>query len=105
MSSFVLKVIACLTMLIDHAAVVFRADISADAYWVMRGVGRLAFVIFCFFIVEGFIRTRSRGAYALRLGLFALLSEIPFDLMVYGRVMEMSGQNVYLTLLLGLLGL
>lgn len=105
MNSFILKMIACLTMLIDHAAIVFYSRLPGGMYWVMRGVGRLAFVIFCFFIAEGFTRTRSRVLYALRLALFALLCEIPFDLLCFGWVMDLSHQNVYVTLLLGLLGL
>lgn len=105
MSSFVLKTIACLTMLVDHAAIVFSDRLPYDLYMVLRGVGRLSFVIFCVLLAEGFIRTRSRGQYALRLGLFALLCEIPFDLLFYGQVLSFSHQNVYLTLLLGLLGL
>ena len=105
MSSFVLKIIACLTMLIDHTAIVFSDHLPYGLYMVLRGVGRSAFVIFCFLIAEGFIHTRSRGRYALRLGLFALLCEIPFDLLFYGQVLSFSHQNVYLTLLLGLLGL
>lgn len=105
MNGFILKIIACLTMLIDHAALTFHAQLPGELYWLMRGVGRLAFVIFCFFIAEGFVRTRSRGRYALRLALFTLLCEIPFDLLCFGRVMDLSHQNVYLTLLLGLLGL
>ncbi len=105
MSSFVLKMIACLTMLVDHAAVVFAPDLPDSAYVLMRCVGRLAFVIFCFFIAEGFVHTRHRLSYALRLALFALISEIPFDLVCFGRVMVLSYQNVYVTLLLGLLGI
>ena len=105
MSSFVLKMIACLSMLIDHAGVIFRADLPDIAYTVLRCLGRPAFVIFAFFIVEGFIRTRNRTAYALRLALFAILSEIPFDLMGSGSLMSFSGQNIFFTLLLGLLGM
>lgn len=105
MNRFLLKTIACIAMLVDHAAVVFAAELPDGIYWVMRGVGRLAFPIFCFFIAKGFVYTRSRGRYALRLALFALLSEIPFDLAVSGTVADLSHQSVYLTLLLGLLGL
>ncbi len=105
MNGFVLKTIACIAMLIDHAAVVFQDAMPIGVYWVMRGIGRLAFPIFCFFIAEGFAHTSSRGRYALRLALFALISEIPFDLVSSGRVISLTGQNVYLTLLLGLLGL
>ena len=105
MSGFLLKAIACIAMLVDHAGVAFAAELPDGVYWAMRSVGRLAFPIFCFFIAEGFARTKSRGRYALRLALFALLSEIPFDLVVAGQAMSFSHQNVYLTLLLGLLGL
>lgn len=105
MNGWILKTIACIAMVIDHAAVVFQDAVPMGVYWVMRGIGRLAFPIFCFFIAEGFVRTSSRGRYALRLALFALISEIPFDLVSSGRVIHLTGQNVYLTLLLGLLGL
>lgn len=105
MSGFILKTIACIAMLVDHVGVVFAAELPDGVYWAMRGVGRLAFPIFCFFIAKGFVRTKSRGRYALRLALFGLLSEIPFDLMISGQAMYLSHQNVYLTLLLGLLGL
>lgn len=92
-------------MLIDHTAIVLSDSLSYEWYMILRGIGRLAFVIFCFFLTEGFTRTRSRCQYALRLALFALISELPFDLLFYGRIMQLSHQNVYFTLLLGLLGL
>lgn len=124
-SGSTLKLIAIITMLIDHvgAAVVarmllqYRADIpvmigireSMDyetlytIYRVMRNIGRVAFPIFCFLLVEGFLHTRDCRKYALRLGLFALISEIPFDLAFSSRVLEFDYQNVFFTLFLGLL--
>jgi len=67
--------------------------------------GRLAFPIFAFLAVEGYFHTRSFKRYALRMLLFAVLSEVPFDLMYGGTVFYPVHQNVIWTLLLGLLGI
>ncbi len=112
----VLKNIAYVTMFIDHFfAVVFlnymrlhpvdgRWDPQLEpVYRAGRAVGRISFVLFTFLIVEGFFYTRSRVWFLMRLFLFALLSEIPFDLALSGTVWDWSGQNVYWTLFLGVL--
>ena len=67
--------------------------------------GRLAFPIFAFMAVEGYFHTHSFRKYALRLALFAVLSEVPFDLMYGGTWFYPVHQNVIWTLLLGLLGI
>lgn len=123
LSGSTLKWIALLTMLTDHiGAVILECGIiqsynqhlstalsyeaSLLAYQtdrVLRQIGRIAFPIFCFLLVEGFFHTSNRKKYALRLFLFALVSEIPFDLCFRGTVLEFSYQNVMFTLLLGLL--
>ncbi len=127
-SGSTIKIIAVTTMLIDHAAATlltrimilegyYQAAVSKESYlgWmaehgslyalvtVMRSVGRLGFPIFCFLLVEGFQKTRSVKKYAFRLGLFALVSEVPFDLAFNGRVWYPGYQNVYFTLLAGIL--
>ena len=117
-----LKWIAIVTMLIDHVGAtlvlqMFYANPTNDMlaiYYLVRSVGRAAFPIFCFLLVEGFCHTRSRGKYLLRLGLFALLAEIPFDLAFnwpeYSDlnvfcILEFTSQNVFFTLFFGLCAL
>ena len=76
-----------------------------DVYWVMRSIGRMAFPVFCFLLVEGFKYTHSREKYAARMFIFALISEIPFDLAINNTVLEFKSNNVFFTLLLGLLAI
>lgn len=110
-----LKIIAVITMIMDHVgAFLFiyatplynqGAELVANSemwYQAMRQVGRIAFPLFCFFLVEGFFHTRDSFLYLARLMCFALLSEIPFDLAVSGKVVSWQNQNVFFTLALGL---
>lgn len=113
LSGSTLKLIAIITMLIDHigAGILGRFlniehwqnESLLQAYLVMRNIGRIAFPIFCFLLVEGFLHTSDRKKYALRLGAFALISEVPFDLAFNSKVVEFGYQNVFFTLFLGLL--
>lgn len=75
----------------------------AFIYPIMRGIGRIAFPIFCFTLVEGFCHTRNAVKYAMRLFLFALISEIPFDFALTNHLFSNQHQNVYFTLWIGLL--
>lgn len=92
MNRNVLKIIAVISMLIDHIG----AYIFPDAYW-LRCIGRLAFPIFAFYIAEGMRYTRSRKRYVLTLLVFAIISQIP-----YGFLREFYYLNILFTFLIAI---
>lgn len=137
-----LKICAIVIMFIDHlaAGLVLPSIISGDMYNVLhsfgidatldleiqiyfflRGVGRLAFPIFCYLLVEGFMHTRSKARYSITLAIFAFISEIPFDLALITyksydtldlktiytsyETQIWESQNVYFTLALAVLAM
>lgn len=93
-----LKIIACALMLCDH----IWLSLMEGHEW-MTCVGRLAFPIFAFQIAEGFCRTHDFKKYFLRMLIFALISEIPFNLMNGGAPIYLMHQNVMFTFCLALL--
>lgn len=117
MSGSILKLIACLAMLIDHIAAFLPGDFmdmketlftigdkAISLRMLMHYIGRTAFPLFAFLITEGFTHTHDRKRYGINLLIFALISEIPWNLAHTGELFY-ARQNVFFTLLLGYLGL
>lgn len=97
MNTFTLKMIAVVAMLIDHVGAVLLPQ-----YEILRIIGRIAFPIFAYTLVEGFLHTHDVKKYMMRMGILALLSEVPYDLAFFGVPLEFGHQNVFFTLFLGL---
>jgi len=97
--AFTLKMIAAVTMLIDHVGYIFFPQ-----YVLLRIIGRISFPIFAFLIVEGFMHTRDVKKYIFRMIIFALITEIPFDFAFYGTF-NWGHQNVLVTFLLALVAM
>ena len=124
MTAFALKVIAVLSMLLDH---LFQSGLFGQrqlmdwfglsvraSHWIVtiiEPLGRLAFPIYAFFIAEGCRHTHSRKNYILRLLAFGVISELPFDIAFnsvrqpwYAVFTPFTHMNVFFTLALGALG-
>ncbi len=135
LSGSTLKVIAAVTMFIDHFSKIVLQWLL-NYYWfpmsetgamrldlylnindfnriVLQGIGTMAFPIFCFLLAEGFFYTRNRKRYIGMMLIFAFISEIPFDLGFFSYLSTQDGtypfyfryQNVFFTLFLGLAAL
>ena len=120
MSNFTLKIIAIVCMLIDHIGYMGQSGVYGnDMYGVvfqgMRCIGRIALPLFVFMIATGCNHTHDIKKYIRSLSIFALISEIPFDIFLNSagilykyhtpRIYTFSTQNVFFTLLLGVIGI
>jgi hypothetical protein len=99
----VLRYIAVVAMFIDHLALCMYGFIPPGLYMAGRIVGRISYPIFAYCLAAGFRYTRDIRRYAGRIAIAAVISEIPFDLMVGKRIWYPEAQNVMWTLLIGLL--
>ncbi len=129
LSGNALKIIASMAMLIDHSAIIildayldrlvpfYLGEDELSMFFsqnpgletlnkvsiIMHLIGRFAFPLYAFLIIEGYEHTRSIKNYAKNLAIFALISEIPYDIAFEGKVIAPGRQNVIFTLLFGVL--
>ena len=109
MDAAFMKKIAIITMFIDHLTYSFlEVARNAEGQRIMntfafgktldeigRGIGRLAFPVFCFFIVEGFLHTRNRWKYLVRLLIFAAVSQVPFCLLFFPNSEKRHADTIF----------
>ena len=101
-----LKYIAFLSMLADHVnkALIYPflsgEGILQHISDVFDILGRIAFPLFAFFLVEGFFKTGNRKKYLASLVIFGVFSEIPFDMALSGVFFEPNSNNIMFTLAL-----
>ena len=100
MTSLIIKIIACITMLLDHIkyALPFNRGILTEYF------GRISFPLFAFLITEGYIHTKDLKKYCLRLFIFGIISQIPF-MLFRSLVGEWKMLNIMFTMLLGLIAI
>ncbi|MEE1186334.1 MAG: TraX family protein [Acutalibacteraceae bacterium] len=107
LSGATLKLIAIISILADHVnkAIIYPCLESNRGFLATLSdifdiIGRIAFPLFCFMIVEGFFKTRNRKKYLLNLLIFGVISEVPFDMFTTGSFYNANWQNVMFTLAL-----
>lgn len=111
-----IKLFGAFAMSLDHIAVVFFIGYDLESLLsappamqtigiILRVIGRFAFPIFCFFLVEGYLHTRNKVKYLARMAICAIVSEIPFDLCLSSQLFDFSHQNTIFTLIIGLIAI
>lgn len=89
-------------MLADHICRSLFSETAASVI-IRQTIGRIAFPLFAYMLVQGFFRTGSRKKYGLSLLIAAIISEPAFDLAFHGQLVYWKDQNVILTLLFSLI--
>ncbi|MGO1580737.1 MAG: TraX family protein [Peptoniphilaceae bacterium] len=109
-SGSTLKIIALISMFLDHIGggilkefkIIFKnSNFINDLnllYIFLRGIGRIAFPLYMYLLIVGYKKTRNVKKYFIRLLLFGLISEIPFDLLFFGEILEFTHQNIFFEL-------
>ena len=104
-NGFILKIIAIVTMVIDHFTAAFELSMPENIYHIGRNIGRTSFPLFAYMIAVGYIHTKNKKNYLLRLVGVGLISEVLFDYLLFDKFFVMSYNNIFFTLALGLLAL
>lgn len=111
LSKSALQIVAIISMLLDHFALTMVSNASLY-YYIMRFLGKISIVIMCYFVAEGYYKTRNLGKYILRMGIFAAVSQIPYYMFLSGGyfienpkaliLSVFNTRNVIFTLFIGL---
>ena len=115
LSSSTLKCIALIIMFLDHIGTIFISGKvnSIEKFSstiviigvILRLIGRVSFTLYSYLLIEGYLHTKSKLKYLIRLCVLALISEVPFDLFFYGSISDFHHQNTVFTLAVGLLAI
>lgn len=97
LSNSSIKVLAAFFMLLDHAGVMLFSN-EPEVFWALRIAGRVSFPMFAFLAAEGIFHSRNRTLYALRLLLFAFMTEIPYNMAIWNSYFAFGNCNVLFTL-------
>lgn len=100
LTSFDLKFIALFSMIIDHIGLCFFPEVA-----IYRIIGRVALVLYAFMLVEGFFHTKNVNKYLRKLFVWGIISEVPFDFALSGKLINWEEQNIFFTLLSGLVAM
>ena len=118
-SGSTLKIIAAISMVLDHVSRIVLTNgimthasynqisdeqwaILSEASDVLHVLGRIAFPLFCFLIVEGFLHTHDIKKYLRNMLVFAIIAEPIYDFVQTGQLFDLRQQNVMYELLLSL---
>lgn len=99
LNAFDIKIIALASMIIDHVGYMFFPDLLS-----LRLIGRMAFILYAFMLVEGFFHSHDLKNYVKNLLIWAIISEIPFDLAIHNVWFYPAEQNIFFSLAIGLIG-
>lgn len=97
-----LKYIGLISMTLSHAGIALAGSQYPQVQWLLNQAGRPAAILYFFLVAEGFCHTSSRKRYLARLMFWGAVSEIPYDLALWGRLADFSRQNIFWTLAIGL---